>query len=52
MTTPSYRRHDISDRLWQLLDPHLPAGLGKVGRPDLNNRLFINAVLRLRSVTL
>ena len=44
MRKPSHRRHDLSDRLWQLLKPHLPGGSGKVGRPASNNRLFINAV--------
>ena len=38
-------RHDISDRLWQELEPHLSGGEGKVGRRADNNRLFINAVL-------
>ena len=38
-------RHDISDRLWQELEPHLSGGEGKVGRRADNNRLFINAVM-------
>ena len=41
--TPAHRRHDISDRVWQLLQPHLPGGLGKRGRPARDNRLFLNA---------
>ncbi len=24
MTTPAYRRHDISDKVWEKLEPHLP----------------------------
>ena len=27
------RRHDISDRVWKILEPLLPGGKGKVGRP-------------------
>lgn len=40
----AHRRHDISDRLWKLLEPHLPGSPGSIGRPAVNNRLFINAV--------
>ena len=40
----SHRRHDISDKLWKLLQPHLPGRAGSVGRPSYDNRLFINAV--------
>ena len=40
----SYRRHDISDRVWQTLEPLLPGGDGKVGRPAQDNRRFLNAV--------
>ena len=40
----SHRRHDISDRVWQGLKPHLPGSAGKVGRPPFDNRLFLNAV--------
>ena len=42
--TPSHRRHDISDQVWELLRPHLPGGAGKRGRPAKDNRLFLNAV--------
>jgi len=45
MTTPAHRRNDISDRRWELLEPHLPGSRGSVGRPASDNRLFINAVL-------
>ncbi len=41
----AHRRHDISDKLWASLEPHLPGGAGKVGRPSTDNRLFVNAVL-------
>ncbi len=40
----SHRRHDISDRVWQILAPLLPGGAGKVGRPAPDNRRFLNAV--------
>jgi transposase len=40
----AHRRHDISDRVWKLLEPHLAGGAGSVGRPASDNRLFINAV--------
>ncbi|CDG19756.1 conserved protein of unknown function [Xenorhabdus poinarii G6] len=28
MNTPAYRRHDISDHIWNLLGPHLPGRKG------------------------
>ena len=40
----AHRRHDISDKVWKLLNPHLPGKQGSVGRPAADNRLFINAV--------
>ncbi|MFW5488888.1 MAG: IS5 family transposase [Desulfovibrio sp.] len=40
----AHRRHDISDRIWDALKPHLPGRKGSVGRPATDNRLFINAV--------
>ena len=43
-TTAACHRHDISDRAWETLEPLLPGGPGKVGRPARNNRRFINAV--------
>jgi transposase len=42
--TASYRRHDISDQLWELLSPHLPGREGAWGGKAKDNRLFINAV--------
>ncbi|PHM22041.1 conserved hypothetical protein [Xenorhabdus innexi] len=44
MSTPAYRRHDISDHVWNLLEPHLPGRKGAWGRVADDNRLFINAV--------
>ena len=40
-----YRRHDISDRAWALLEPHLPGRCGAWGRAAQDNRRFINAVI-------
>jgi transposase len=39
-----HHRHDISDNLWNFLEPHLPGGDGSVGRKAEDNRRFINAV--------
>ena len=43
-TVPAYRRHDISDETWALLEPHLPGREGVWGGIAKDNRLFINAV--------
>lgn len=40
-----FRRHDISDRIWTLLQPHLPGRKGSSGRNARDNRQFINAVI-------
>ena len=40
----AYRRHDISDRVWSLLEPHLPGRKGSWGGQAKDNRLFINGV--------
>ena len=40
----AHQRHDISDHIWERLEPHLHGGKGHVGRPANDNRLFINAV--------
>ena len=40
----AHRRHDISDRVWENIQAHLPGKKGSVGRPAGDNRLFINAV--------
>lgn len=44
MNKPAHRRHDISDKTWGLLAPHLSGRHGSVGCPSSDNRLFINAV--------
>ena len=41
---PAHRRHDISDRVWNILAPLLPGRKGSLGRPAQDNRRFINAV--------
>jgi transposase len=40
----AHRRHDISQSVWDLLEPHLPGRKGGWGRADNDNGLFINAV--------
>ena len=40
----SYHRHDISDKVWELLEPHLPGQRGQWGGIAQDNRRFINAV--------
>ncbi len=40
----SHRRHDISDQVWNCSKPHLPGEQGKVGRPAMDNRRFLNSV--------
>ena len=40
----AHRRHDMSDRVWARLEPHLPEAGGKVGRPAFDNRRFLDAV--------
>jgi transposase len=37
-------RHDISDHMWSLLEPHLPGREGSWGGKAQDNRKFINAV--------
>ena len=37
-------RHDISDHVWSLLEPHLPGRRGVWGGVARDNRRFINAV--------
>ena len=44
IAVPAHRRHDISDQVWEILEPLLPGGKGKTGRPAQDNRRFINAV--------
>jgi len=40
----THRRHDISDKVWENIRDFLPGTKGSVGRPPVDNRLFINAV--------
>ncbi len=40
----SYHRHDINDKVWEMLEPHLPGQRGQWGGIAQDNRRFINAV--------
>jgi transposase len=40
----AHRRHDITDMVWSILEPHLPGKKGDWGGIAADNRLFINAV--------
>jgi transposase len=42
--TSAHRRHDISDKMWALLEPHLPSRKGTWARIARDNRAFINIV--------
>ena len=44
MIRTAQRRHDISDRVWGILERHLPGRKGVWGGIAQDNRLFINAV--------
>ena len=44
MSSPAHRRHDISDRVWNLISPHLPGRKGSWGGVAVDNRRFVNAV--------
>ena len=44
MSKVAHRRHDISDQVWSLLEPHLPGRKGFWGGQAKDNRQFINAV--------
>jgi hypothetical protein len=37
----AYRRHDISDKVWALLEPHRSGRAGSWGEVSRDNRLFI-----------
>jgi transposase len=41
----AHRRHDISDRVWELIEPHLLGRKGTWGGNAHDNRKFINAVI-------
>ena len=45
MRIKSYRRHDISNRVWKKIATYLPGRQGTVGRPASDNRAFINGVI-------
>ena len=45
MAKQAHRRHDIADRVWDKIKGYLPGRTGEVGRPAMDNRNFINAVL-------
>ena len=40
----AYQRHDMSDKVWEKLEPLLPGQQGHRGRAAKDNRGFINAV--------
>lgn len=40
----AHRRHDISEKVWGLLEPHLPGRRGIWGGIARDNRTFVNAV--------
>jgi len=40
----AHRRHDISEKQWKLIEPHLPGQAGQWGGIAKDNRNFINAV--------
>ncbi|MDP9765365.1 IS5 family transposase [Deinococcus enclensis] len=40
-------RHDLTDEQWNAFQPHLPQARGFGGRPRLDDRTFLNAVLWL-----
>jgi transposase len=40
----SIHRHDITDKVWALLEPYLPGREGTWGGRAYDNRRFINAV--------
>lgn len=44
MIKAMHRRHDISDKTWELIEPHLPGRKGSWGGQAKDNRQFINAV--------
>ena len=46
----SYHRHDISDKVWSLLEPHLPGQRGQWGGIAQDNRRFINMVCQSESL--
>ena len=51
----SYHRHDISDEVWALLEPHLPGQRGQWGGIAQDNRRFaldqVDSFFTIRSGT-
>ncbi len=45
MANNAYQRHDISDRIWGILESLLPGRAGSWGGVAQDNRRFINAVI-------
>ena len=45
MSKKAYMRHDISDKVWGLLEPLLPGRRGSWGGGAIDNRRFINAII-------
>ncbi|ETZ06840.1 hypothetical protein P618_200985 [Holospora obtusa F1] len=43
--TQRHRIHDVSDKFWKILEPHLPGREGGWGEKVRGSRKFINAVL-------
>ncbi|RYD69547.1 MAG: IS5 family transposase [Verrucomicrobiaceae bacterium] len=41
----NYHRHDLPDRVWDVLEPLLPGRAGSWGGVAQDNRLFVNAVM-------
>ena len=44
MPSAAYHRHDLSDRAWERLSPHLPGQKGMWGGIAKDNRRFLNGV--------
>ncbi len=45
MSKKAYMRHDISDKVWGLLEPLLPGRRGSWGGVAIDNCRFINAII-------
>ena len=45
MSKRAYMRHDISDKVWGLLEPLLPGRKGSWGGVAIDKRRFINAII-------
>ena len=48
----SYHRHDIGDKAWALLAPHLPGQRGQWGGSAHDNRPIVHAVREDAGTTL